>query len=204
MNVKGILNVSRRVNSGFLQKTLTADLAIPELSYDWLSLIADTIDRTVTLPDATSLQLGWSVTIHNNGDTYNILVNDNSATQIRNIKAVVDKNDTKVYKFVLIDNSTIAGVWKVMELGEPSVKADRYIKTFVGTDWTNNGTIDFPELELEILETEHSMGENPIWNVFDSTGIKIILHNENVDASGNISLTALRDATGFDGKVIIV
>jgi len=204
MNLKGVLNVSRRVNTGFLQKTLTEDLAIPELSYDYLSLIADTTDKTITFPDATGLQLGWSIIVHNNGASNSILVNDNNATLLRNIKAEVDRNDTKMYQFILIDNSTSAGVWKVIELGEITVKADRYVKPFIDTDWTNIGTVDFPELELEVLETEHEMGENPIWQVLDNNGNRIILHNENVTTSGNITFTALRSATGFEGKIIIV
>jgi hypothetical protein len=80
MEIKGVLNVSRRANQGLKASTLTGAFTVSALSHAWLSLDPGGANRDVVLPDATTLTNGWSVIIENTADASESLVVKDSST----------------------------------------------------------------------------------------------------------------------------
>ena len=199
MEVKGVINVSRRVNEGLKLATLAGPLSLTPLTHAWHSLDPDGADRLVNLPDAQTLLNGWSVVVHHNGNANTLTVRDAGGNVKKAITAPAGTNDTKAYQFVLIDGTTVNGVWKVIELGDPVVDITKYVETFVEADWS------VPSGDLETLEIEaatHGRGVNPMWQVQDDNGSKVYCHDENVDTYGNILLT-VTEGDEFDGAIVV-
>ena len=202
MEVKGVLNVSRRVNQGLKKVDLNDDYLLTSLAHAWHSLDPDGADRIVSLPDATTLQEGWSVVVHHNGSDNLLTVQDQATepNELKVISAPAGYNDTKAYQFVLIDNETAGGQWKVIELGDPTVKADKHEQVFAKIDWID-GLNDL--FTYTIPETIHTMGLNPNWQVFDESNNIVYCHEETVNrVDGTITLTVTADDE-FDGSVVI-
>lgn len=202
--IRGTLNVSRRVNAGFSKKTLSENFNLSPLAHAWYSLDPDTEDRIVVLPDAAKILEGWSVVIHHNGgdNAGKLVVVDNSqdySTPLKIITSPATTNDTKAYQFVLINNGTSEGQWKVIELGDPTVKAEKYQKLFLEGDWSED-TVDL--LKLEIPGEEHEMGTTPSFEVLNSNDKVVRCFTNTFDEQGNIKIQITEDDE-FDGSVII-
>ena len=199
MNVRGVLSVSRRVNTGLERIVLDGAFDVHEVDSAWLSLDPYGENRLVNLPDATELPDGWAVVIHHNGSANSLTVRDDGGSTLKVITAPAGVNDTKAYQFVLIDNSTAEGQWKVIELGDPTVDIVKYVETFVEADWSAPAG-RFTDISFDAAT--HGRGVNPMWMVFDDTGSKIYCHDENVDVAGDITLTVTRNDE-FDGSIVI-
>jgi hypothetical protein len=202
MEIKGVLNVSRRANQGLKASSLSDAYDVSALSHAWLSLDPNGANRDVVLPDATTLTNGWSVIIENTADaSESLVVKDNSTGNV--IKTIVSPtpvNQTLAYQFVLKDNSTADGVWYAIELGDPTIDITKYYDAFEVADWS----VPSGELTtLNIAGTTHGKGNNPMWSVHNDTGSKVYCHDEVVNvANGNITLTITEDDE-FDGFIIV-
>ena len=202
MDVKGVLNVSRRVNSGLKKLTLTANYDVIGIDYEWLSIDPGGLDRDVVLPDATTLPNGWKINIQNISDgSEDILVKDNSTgTLLRTIYNPASSNETSAYELILTDNSTADGVWYINELGDPTINIAKYTEDFLIADWS---AVVAGLTTLTVNASTHERGANPMWNILDSNGQRVICHLETVDGSGNITLTVTEDDE-FDGTIVII
>ena len=204
MDIKGVLNVSRRVNTGLKKVTLEGAYEVNKLSHAWLSLDPNAENREVTLPDATSLDEGWAVVVHHNGTANTLTVKDYLGNTLKTFSGPASVNDTKAYQFVCIDNfdgaTPDAGGWKVIELGDPVLQAVKYVATFEVLDWT--GPSD-GLMEYSIPESTHERGATPIWQVQDENRAKIYCHSEGVNEDGDLTLLVPEDDE-FVGSVVIV
>lgn len=201
MNIKGALNVSRRTNTGLKKYTLSDNHTVTELSHAWLSFDPNGTNRNILLPDATALQEGWSVIIHNIGNANSLLVKDSNGTTLKTITSPATSNETKAYEFVLITNGSVAGVWNVIELGDPTIDVAKFYTEFEISDWSvpSNGLCTYV-----VLGSTHGRGLNPIWIIHEMSGAKINCHIENINTTtGDITLTVPEDDV-FDGFIIII
>ncbi len=87
------------------------------------------------------------------------------------------------------------------------VKKSKYVKTFAATDWTAGGTYD----TLEIKESEHKRGKDPMTDIYYLSGSTYIkpfgtpqdAQTVNVDSSGNITLS-VETGNGYAGKLVVL
>lgn len=202
MEIKGVLNVSRRANTGLKASTLSGAHVVTSLSHAWISLDPGGSSRDVTLPDATTLPNGWAIVIENTADGAENLVvkNSDAGAIIKTITSPADPNQTLAYQFVLKDNSTADGVWYVVELGDPTIEVSKYYDAFEVADWS----VPSNELTtLTIAGATHGRGLNPLWSTHNDTGSKVYCHDEVVSIdNGNITLTVTEDDE-FDGFIIV-
>lgn len=217
--VKGDLDISREVNSkrsneSLIAETLAADRAVDPYESAWMSLDPDGADRNIELPDATTLVNGWKVIVQHAGSADDLLVLDYdgtfTGTLLKTITAPEAPNDTTAYQFVLIDNSSAAGVWYVVELGDSqNLVAARFIANFVVADWPAAvaGKRELTSTQVAGLgSATHGRGSNPMFRVQELIGSDhdhVMLDRERSSSAGNILLRIINNDQ-FDGRVIIM
>lgn len=196
MDIRGDISVSRtgvfgrRADQGLMTlPALDAGYAVLRHSHAWLNVTTDDNGtQTVTLPDATTLPLGWNIVLHNIGAVDAIPVNDNAATLLRTLMPTGANNFA--YSFTLIGNGTAAGVWYMYALDDFETQvAGRYVRPFnATTDW---GTASNNFFSITTLQTAHVRGNYPIFQTFQTVGtdnIQVITDRALVNASGDVVL----------------
>lgn len=213
LRVRRTMSADRRANEGLNQETLAADRVVVLHDYSWLSLDGAAADRAITLPDATTLTQGWKIVIHNVGTTNNLNVTDSAAGALKTVPFVpAPANSTAAYQFVLIDNSSAAGVWYVVEVGDPTIAgilASKFAVSFLVADWpvAAGGYQVLTSTQVAgLAAATHGRGINPVYVLQEKVGSNFLRTQadaETFDASGNLSLQIV-DGVAFDGRVVLV
>ncbi len=175
---------------------------------------AGAADLNVELPDATTCENGFKQIIHNVSATGNLTVRQYDGTFtggiLKVIEAPVGINDTVAYQFILIDNSTDAGVWYVVELGDAArLRAARFTANFLVADWPAavSGYRTLTSVQVAgLAAATHDRGTNPIYIIQEKIGTdhdRLMLDRERVNASGDVSLRITTN-DAFDGRIILV
>lgn len=212
MKVKGNLAVSKsvtatekieagiRVNSGYNTiDQIGGDYVLTLDEYSTIEFIAASTAATATLPDATTLPVGWSIEILNN-QVGTLAVRDSALGAVKTI------DSGRAYRLKLIDGSTAAGVWYINFLEEADLlPSSRYSSAFdAAGDWTLNGSV----YEVTYLEGVHAKGINPMVEVLEDIGgglfEEVLMDSITTNAAGDvvIAVVASPDAR-FAGKVLI-
>lgn len=229
MNIRGDLHVmrtgnfDRRANQGLISKTLTATLGVGDgyqvivNDYSWLRLDGGAVDQVVTMPAATSLTTGWKIVVENYGTTNPISVVDNAAGVLKGLTyAPSGATEGAAYEFTLVDNSTAAGIWYVVELGDPTsggILAQRVVANFATIDWSA-AVNDYRTLDKTIIARfgadqgagGHGRGVAPMYIVQELDGTsfdRTICDKEIVSSVGDLALR-VTDGAEFAGRVVLV
>lgn len=101
----------RRANQGLNLESLSADRVIDPNDYNWLVLDLGSTNFNAFLPDATTLPLGWEITVSNVDTVGKLTVCDNGTNPLQVILP-----NAITFKFVLTDNSTSDGTWAIYEI----------------------------------------------------------------------------------------
>ena len=121
VTAKSIITAGVRVNEGFNTQTLLGDFDLSKHSHKTQYYFTQE-DRVVTLPDATTLPSGWSISFFSNKlSTGTVFINDKDGNEQYKVKP------NKSVSLILLDNTTQAGVWKVIESGSGTGAGDRNI-----------------------------------------------------------------------------
>ena len=121
VTAKSIITAGLRVNEGFNTQTLLGDFDLSKHSHKTQYYFTQE-DRVVTLPDATTLPSGWSISFFSNKlSTGTVFINDKDGNEQYKVKP------NKSVSLILLDNTTQAGVWKVIESGSGTGAGDRNI-----------------------------------------------------------------------------
>lgn len=218
--IKGDLVVSRQLESLRSNEALFAQILAANISLDgfceaWQSIDGAGVNRVVELPSALTIAKGWKVVVHNTSSAAEVMTvksYDGSFTgaTLKAIAAPEAANDTLAYQFICVDNSTAAGVWYVVELGESAtLVAARYVATFVVADWpaTVGGLKTLTSTQVAGLGAAiHGRGVTPLFMVQEKVSAnydRVTCHIERTDASGNMALTVTKN-DAFDGRVILI
>ncbi len=205
MDVKGNIRVlgkgdfGRRANQGLITKSLSASETLTSISHYWQRFTL-TGAQDVILPDATSLDNGWEVVIHNADDSDTLTVKDGSNTVLQTISA------GKAYTFTLVDNTTSAGVWYITVLPQTELlPADRFSISFnATTSWTDAGTI----FTYTVLASTHGKGTTPAYVIQELSGTDykdVICQDVTVNSSGDITLSVAKTPDcRFAGRIIVL
>lgn len=121
LDIKSINTVGLRVNEGLATQTLLADLQLTKYAVKNQYYFTQE-DHNVTLPNATTLPTGWTITVFSNKlskGTVHIL--DNSGTEQYKVKP------KKSVTIILLENTTASGSWKVVESGSGSGVGSRNV-----------------------------------------------------------------------------
>ena len=171
MEVIGNLNVgniltARRGNNGANSETITTTRTIDINDYQWLNIInASTQD--IVLPDATTLPLGWNITI-------NVPPISGASVHVKSYhisSPVLVKNILPdfAYTFTCVNIGTSAGEWQVSFLYESNLVSNpRFESTFNGTtDW---GVAGGGFYTIEVTAITHGRGTMPTVQTEKLTG----------------------------------
>lgn len=204
LRVRRTLQADRRADEGLNSETLAGNRAVVRDDYAILNLNPNGANRDVTLPDATTLPLGWKIRIRNSGGANNLVVKDNGGSTLKTISSPAATFDTLMYEFVLLTNGTAAGTYSVLELGDAgAVAATRYSASFVSGDWSapSGGYIT-----LTVLAATHGRGTNPSVKILEDISgdfDEVICDRMRINASGDIEFRIV-EGLEFGGKYIIV
>ncbi|MEM4379129.1 MAG: hypothetical protein QXL01_00380 [Thermoplasmatales archaeon] len=160
MVVRGDIEVLRRgifglrADEGLNAEALSADKALNKYSKKTQSLNPNGSNRNVVLPDATTLDLGWEIIIHNSGTANVLNVQDFGNNLLKEIRANPSGNDTKVYGFQLRDNSTQNGSWILKELGDAAEDADDVSYKIITSDAAVTTIASIPTKTDTIMQLE--------------------------------------------------
>ncbi len=112
LTVKSIVTAGRRVNEGLIKQVLSGDIELDKYaSKNQLLYCAQ--ERTVNLPDATELPLGWTVSFYSDAtSSAKVNIEDNTDGPLYTI------SPSKSVSFILLDNETAAGEWRVIQSGK--------------------------------------------------------------------------------------
>jgi hypothetical protein len=220
MKLKGDLRVSREIQSDrsmerLTSETLAADRQLDRYDRAWLSLDPDGEDREVALPDAQTVEPGWKVIVKHSGSADALNVRAFNTTPFtgaiqKTIAAPAAPRETTAYQFVCLDNSSEAGEWYVIELGDPAAApVARFVASFVSGDWpaASAGKRTLTSSQVAGLGVAaHERGATPMYIVQEEDAgsfEKVLLDAEIVDASGNLSLRVTAN-DAFNGRVILI
>ena len=198
---------AKRFHDSVNAETISADRAIVPLDYAWLALTPNASGLKAVLPDATGLENGWSIIISNESSTQPLTINSNGGALLKSIAATVGADDTKMYKVMLLSNSTSAGNWKVIELGDLTFSAQAsYIANFASTDFPNavSGFRTLTKTQTSGLGVAtHGKGANPSFIIQrkDGSDFRNVSLHDLSKANGDLELKVL-DGDQFDGRVI--
>jgi len=110
--IKRSMFSARRSDEGLMDHgLLSGTITLDKYAFAWQSADPNGANRTINLPDATTLEEGWQTTIHNKGSANYLEIKDNSGAILDNVLA------GEASEVTLIDNSTIAGSWYIKEFG---------------------------------------------------------------------------------------
>ena len=210
MNYKGdllvgsSLTVGRRFNVGFSDETITAQRDIVKNDYSMLR-VSNATTQDVVLPDATTLPNGWEITIDvpsASGASVNVKTYDDTTPELlKNILA------GRAYTFILVNNATDAGDWKINFLEEADlIPAERYVETFNATsDW---GTASGGYFTMTITAATHGkeLQPNVLIQELDGSDYSTVQPDQvKVLANGNIQIRVPEvPDLRFAGRAVIV
>lgn len=204
LSVKRSLTVDRRITDGFSAETIVAIRNITVNDYAWLR-ITNTTTQDIVLPDATTLLNGWKQVIDvpsTSGASVNVKTyHATTPVLLKNILA------GRTYTFILVDNSTSIGVWKIEFIEESEfVPVERFVSTFTAT--TEWGTASGGFYTITVTEATHGRGVQPLVTIQELSGsdyINVSPHSILILANGNISIS-VPDSPDlrFAGRMIIV
>lgn len=123
LDIKSINTVGLRVNEGLATQTLLSDLQLTKYAVKNQYYFTQE-DHNVTLPNATTLPTGWTISVFSNKlskGTVHIL--DNAGTEQYKVKP------KKSVTIILLENTTAAGAWKVVESGSGGVGSRNVVIT---------------------------------------------------------------------------
>lgn len=221
MKLRGDLQVSRditsyRTNQTLVVENLAANRAVDRYDAWWLSLDGGGLARTVELPDATTLPLGWEVVVDNESDAaaedISVRSYDGSftGTLLKLIDAPVPGSKPKAYKFTLRGNATSAGIWYIQSLDDvDNLQAAKYVATFVAADWPAavSGKRTLTSTQIPgLAAVTHLRGVNPVYIIQELSGgnyERVLLDAEIMTPAGNLSLRVTSNDS-FDGRVVLV
>ena len=164
--IKGDLEVCRTlsaviVNSGLINKTITATEQLEIHSPNWNVLDAATA-QDVILPDASTLPLGYEVTVQAVTSTLSVNTFDATTPVLLNNVA-----PGTAYSYKLVDNGTGAGEWYLNLLEEAAVMpSERYCETFDAT--TSWGAAVGGYYTIVVPQATHTRGVNPTVDTFET------------------------------------
>jgi hypothetical protein len=200
LTVLRTLNTGRRANQGAFTQALVGALTLDVNAYSWYNLTMAS-PQNVTLPDATTLTLGWQVTINNNDSTNAATVKNAGAVTVKSIIA------SRCYRFTCTDISSANGIWQITYLDQSDlVQAERYSTTFnATTDW---GAPAGGYYTWIITQAVHLMGTNTnvIVEQVDGSDYDIVFcDNVKILANGDVSLRVTQIPDGrFAGRITLV
>ena len=170
MTTKGESNQTR-ANQGLDIQAISAPLVLASNSSYWQDITA-TGAQNCTLPVATGLANGWSVSINVEAGS-NVTVKDSAAVTLQ---VIVAGSTTPAYQFTLLDNGTAAGTWMIVSLDNAgSVAATRYVNTHNATsDWTDMTTF----WEVAVTEATHLRGANPMIQFYEDIGAGVLVQTQ--------------------------
>jgi len=204
------IQADRRLDEGFTSETLSGNRTVVRHDYKVLNLDPNGSNRNVTLPDATTLPVGWSLVVRNSGSANSLLIKDNAGTTLKTIALPSPTAEERMYQFILLTNGTAAGTWHVVEMGDPGVVvASRFVVTFSSGDWpaavSGYRTLTGTEV-AGLLASNHGRGTSPMIIIQELSGSdydRVLLDRERVLSTGNLELRIV-DGAEFDGRVVLM
>ena len=170
--------------------TLTAD------DYDSFVVVqSSAASQTVTLPDATTADIGDKITIYNNGS-------DDMTIALASGDSLIGSN---IFPKGIGITVKVTDVNEWVAIGTGQKPAIKYTQTFITTDWTTGAT----ESTLTIAATSHGKGTEPIfvevWQDNGTEHAKVGLNNiTRNDTSGDVTITVDNVSGAFNGFVVII
>lgn len=207
LRIRRTLTADRRADEGMSSETLAGARTVVRHDYKYLNLDPDGASRNVNLPDATTLPLGWEIFVRHSGSADSLVVRDGavSPNTLKTITVPAPTQESRFYHFLLVDNSTAAGSWQIVELNDPS----RTTVSFTSGSWSSpsGGYRILSGVELSgLLAANHGKGTNPIVIVQEDAGggsfDAVIMDRLRINSSGDIELR-VTDGAEFTGRVII-
>jgi len=205
--IKGDLQVcrtvtaARRVNQGLIVKTITGTEQLAIHSHYWQKLDAAS-GQDVVLPDATTLPLGWEITVQAVTSTLSVKTYDPVTPVLRE-----EVEPGRAYKFTLIDNGTDEGTWYVDFLEESDkIASTRYVETFnATTDW---GAASGGYYTKTIAVGTHGRGVSPQVEVQELSGadyVTVLVDELKTLANGDVTIRVTESPDcRFEGRAILV
>jgi len=204
--IKGDLDVcrtvdARRVNTGLISKTITAAEQLEIHSPNW-NILESATAQSVILPDASTLPLGWEVTVQAGTSTLNVNTFDASSPVLLN-----SVEPGTAYKYTLVENADGAGVWyrNLLEEAE-SMASERYCETFDAT--TSWGAAVGGYYTLVVPQATHTRGVNPTVDTFETVGtdnVEVTPDELKVSATGDVSIRVVETPDcRFAGKAVFI
>jgi hypothetical protein len=188
-DIKGDLNVSRkidaerRVDEGLKDwGILSGNISVDVNAHAWHTANPNLSDKNFTLPDATTLKLGWEIVVENIGTDKNILLKNYIGATLSTIEK------SSAVKATLRDNSTSNGVWYIEDMNPNLTKAGIIISSgFTGNPKQATITFSNPYVDSQYAITI-SGADVRTWTYESkySTGF-IINTNANKALTGEVS-----------------
>ena len=189
--VKSIVTAGRRANEGLVYKTVEADLALDKYAHkhQYYTVISD---HNIILPDATTLQPGWGISIHSSKSSVTkASIVDFAGTPYATL------SPKKTITLILLANTDAnnlpiqAGVWRIVKsggtgLGSGNVPvysdgpifeaADKGVETFTVYSGWNDGTTSGSNVLYYTLKTTTVISGGGVKYIWTSTGSDIPLY----------------------------
>lgn len=199
---RGIFGI--RVDEGLNVETLSSNLNLNKYSKKTQSLNTGGSDRDINLPDATTLDVGWEIIIHHSGPSNSLFIRDYSGSLLKEIAHISPANESKIYAFQLINNTSAAGQWIIKELGDSSEDSDDVSYKITTTNATPQTIVLIPTKEdsiknLEIKVSCRKISGTGLGSVGD--GIAIVRHARIKNISNIVTLHSLQST--FTSKDVL-
>jgi hypothetical protein len=204
LTVLNTIDVSRRLNQGMSVESIISQRTVVTNDYAWLRL-SNATTQDVVLPNAMTLQNGWSIIIDvpaTSGAPVNVKTYHTTTPVLRQ-NVLTDR----AYSFTLVDNSSSAGIWKVNFLEEAdTLPTSRYVQSFnATTDW---GSASGGYYTFTTTAVTHGRGTSPIFSIEESNAsdyIKVSVDRALINSSGDLSIR-VPDSPDlrFAGRIIFV
>ena len=121
LTAKSIISAGLRVNEGCNTQTLLGDTSLSKYSKKTQYYFTQQ-DCIVTLPDATTLPTGWTISFFSNKlSSGTVFIHDTAGIEQYKVKP------NKSVSVILLENTTAAGLWRVVESGSGTGAGDRNI-----------------------------------------------------------------------------
>ena len=194
------LTTGRRANQGAQTKALIGT-EVFDLHQQFWNNFTVAAPQDVTLPDATTLTLGWSVVVNNQDITNAIAVKDAAAGAVKSIIA------GRCYQFTCTSIGSTAGTWKIQFIDESDlIPADRYSTTFDAT--TSWGAPAGGYYTITVTAATHLLGTivKPTLYIVDGSDYDEIHADQcKVLANGDVKFRVTQTPDGrFAGRIEIL
>lgn len=204
LRIRRTLQVDRRADEALSNETLVAHRTVVRHDYKFLNLDPNGANRNVVLPDATTLPLGWEISVRHSGSANNLVIQDNAAATLKTISVPSPSLDSRFYTFLLLTSGSAAGTWQITEHND----LGRVVVDFVSGDWSSPSggyRILSGVEETSLLAANHGKGANPLITVYELVSgnyDRVIVDRERISATGDIEIR-ITDGAEFNGRIII-